>query len=152
MREETTSENKELALKPSTSRRQFLLFAGACRDAAFARRRGINRRVACEEFMADMRRACRNERHARLIGVSQSAACKRVRDGLSKKSICDLLRDLLLEDLSVDDLASGGGLLNPDQGKPCPRGQIREPVTGRCVRRKSDEVIKDIFEEDVEGG
>jgi len=158
VREATTSDTRQLALKPSTSRRQFLLFAAACRDPAFAKRRGINRRVACENFMADMRRACRNEKHARLIGVTQSAACRRVRQGLTRrKEVLEFIRDMLLgdldkDDISVDDLATGGGLLNPDQGKPCPRGQIREPVTGRCVPKKRKEVITSMFGADEYGG
>lgn len=157
--------------KPSTSRNQFLLFAGACRSADFARRRGISRQVACENFLADMRKACRNAAHRRLIGVSRVAACRRAREGIGggirgKKAITQAVRDWLLnslkashlpgqrcppgqhlsggrcvpnkQDISVDDLATEGGLLSPDQGgKRCPRGQVREPITGRCVSKAS---------------
>lgn len=164
--------------KPSTSRRQFLLFAAACRSAAAARERGVSQQVACENFLEDMRRACRNEKHRRLIGVSRAAACRRAREGLGgrqgrsdkgKKSITDKIRDMLLEslkaghrrpcppgmtmrggrcvqvrkpkqgpnDLTVDDLATEGGLLSPQQGpEKCPPGKVREPVTGRCVPKR----------------
>ncbi len=159
--------NKRWTAKPSTSRNQFLLFAGACRSAEFARRRGISRQVACENFLADMRKACRNAAHRRLIGVSRVAACRRAREGIGggirgKKAITQAVRDWLLaslaahrpgrgcppgqhrdrngrcvpnkQDISVDDLATEGGLLSPDQGgEKCPRGQVREPITGRCV-------------------
>ena len=161
--------DRQWAGKPSANRRQFLLLSRACRDAAFAKRRGIDQRFACENFMADMRRACRVRAHARLIGVSQRAACRRVREGLSsKKDIREIVRFLLLEglvekpshtgpggrcppgqhlsggrcvpnkaDITVDDLETEGGLLSPEQGpKKCPRGQVREPITGRCVPKR----------------
>ena len=129
--------------KPSTSRRQFLLFAAACRSAEAARRRGVSQQVACENFLSDMRLACQSDKHRRLIGVSRVAACRRSREGLGGKqgkSAVSLVRDWLLKglkpknDISVGDLETGGGLLSPEQGpKKCPRGQVREPITGRCV-------------------
>ena len=169
--------------KPSTSRRQFLLFAAACRSAAAARERGVSQQVACENFLEDMRRACRNDKHRRLIGVSRAAACRRAREGLGgrqgrsdkgKKSVTERVRDMLLEslkavhlpgqgrrqcppgmrmrggrcvqvrkpkqgpnDLTVDDLATEGGLLSPQQGpEKCPPGKVREPITGRCVPKR----------------